>query len=352
MHVARPARRRAATVPTRDLDDLVAEESLRLDARHGVLAHAVGELRPIVRSTRTLPPGLGGQVHARDPADLHAGQTHGGALDETADLGELGVDGVARLEQARPRAQQRRSCRERRPSPTRTNTPDASFSARRSCRSSFTASPRLAGQERLDGGMVGSQHLVARPQRRELSVDQDGHAVGHGLASAPDRGSPRSQCRRRRRAAARSARPPGLELVGSRPAVGSSNSSISGSPISARAMPTRLRMPPDSSAGSSVEHLGAEPDHGQGLDDALVDLGVAQAGVLAQRIGHVLVNRQRVEQRGALKDVAHATADRQQRLLAPGPRSSGRRRGPGRCPAGSGRRRGAASPSCRSRCRP
>ncbi len=42
-----------------------------------------------------------------------------------------------------------------------------------------------------------------------------------------------------------------FELVGSSPAVGSSNSSISGSTESARAIPTRLRMPPDSSDGSS-----------------------------------------------------------------------------------------------------
>ena len=42
-----------------------------------------------------------------------------------------------------------------------------------------------------------------------------------------------------------------LEFVGSRPAVGSSNNSISGSTESARAIPTRFRMPPDSSDGKS-----------------------------------------------------------------------------------------------------
>ena len=50
----------------------------------------------MVRSTRTLPPGSVGQPHARHPADLHAGQPHGGALDQPADLGELGVEVVLR----------------------------------------------------------------------------------------------------------------------------------------------------------------------------------------------------------------------------------------------------------------
>jgi len=40
-------------------------------------------------------------------------------------------------------------------------------------------------------------------------------------------------------------------FVGSSPAVGSSKNTTSGSITRARAIPTRLRMPPDSSAGSS-----------------------------------------------------------------------------------------------------
>ena len=46
-------------------------------------------------------------------------------------------------------------------------------------------------------------------------------------------------------------------LVGSRPAVGSSKNTTSGSITSARAMPTRLRMPPLSSAGISSSVSGS-----------------------------------------------------------------------------------------------
>ena len=48
-------------------------------------------------------------------------------------------------------------------------------------------------------------------------------------------------------------------IIGSRPVVGSSKKMISGSLAIARASPTRLRMPPDSSEGSSVATSGPRP---------------------------------------------------------------------------------------------
>ena len=56
--------------------------------------------RAIVIVTRTLPPGCSGSIDRGDPADLHAGQAHGGALDQPAHLGELGDEVVLALEVA------------------------------------------------------------------------------------------------------------------------------------------------------------------------------------------------------------------------------------------------------------
>ena len=62
--------------------------------------------------------------------------------------------------------------------------------------------------------------------------------------------------------------------------------------------------PPDSSAGSFAStSLEAHPR--QEAMHALGDLGLRQARVLAEGIGDVLVDGQRVEQRGALEDEAH-----------------------------------------------
>ena len=55
-------------------------------------------------------------------------------------------------------------------------------------------------------------------------------------------------------------------LVGSRPAVGSSKRTSSGSITSARAMPTRLRIPPDSSAGSEVVRPGQADERQKAVD--------------------------------------------------------------------------------------
>ena len=48
-------------------------------------------------------------------------------------------------------------------------------------------------------------------------------------------------------------------MIGSRPVVGSSKKMISGSPAMARASPTRLRMPPDSSAGDRAPTSAVSP---------------------------------------------------------------------------------------------
>ena len=44
-------------------------------------------------------------MHASDAADLHAGKPDRRAFREPGDLGEVGVDRVARLEEPRPRAE-------------------------------------------------------------------------------------------------------------------------------------------------------------------------------------------------------------------------------------------------------
>ena len=68
--------------------------------------------------------------------------------------------------------------------------------------------------------------------------------------------------------------------------------------------------------GEEPQHLGAEADEPEVPRDALGDLALAEARVLAQRVRHVLVDRERVEERRALEDVAHPPPHRQEFLLA------------------------------------
>ena len=77
----------------------------------------------------------------------------------------------------------------------------------------------------------------------------------------------------------------------------------------ARAMPTRLRMPPDSSAGKRSLDAG-QVDEVERLVDALRDLALGQLLLLAQPHRDVLADGERVEQRGELEDVADARAQR------------------------------------------
>ena len=74
-------------------------------------------------------------------------------------------------------------------------------------------------------------------------------------------------------------------------------------------------MPPDSSDGSNGSTSLAEADERQEVHDALADLRLPEPGVLAQGIGDVLVDRQRIEERRALEDVAHPAAEREQLLF-------------------------------------
>ena len=82
-------------------------------------------------------------------------------------------------------------------------------------------------------------------------------------------------------------------------------------------MPTRLRMPPESSDGNcSDDAIRIEIDELQLLVDARFDLVLVHLRVLAQRIGDVLEHRHRVEQRGALKHHAHLLPNEQRFLEA------------------------------------
>src|SRR2546425_704306 len=69
------------------------------------LADAVGVAPGDVEVDPHLAAGLARQVHAPDAADLHAGEPDRRAFHEPGDLGEVGVDRVARLEEPRPRAE-------------------------------------------------------------------------------------------------------------------------------------------------------------------------------------------------------------------------------------------------------
>ena len=215
--------------PHAELDDLVAEQSLRLEARHRVLAHAIGELPADGQVHPDLAPRLGGQAHARHPADLHAGQPHGRALHQAADLAELGVDGVARLEQARARPQ-------RVDHAEKGGQPDQHEHAHPQLLASLLSflvhdvtSPRRPGTPgRPDGRTPAPRRAGPAPRTARRSARPRGRPRS---ASARDRGSPRSQCRRRPPRSRTISSATRRELVGSRPAVGSSKSSIAGSPI-------------------------------------------------------------------------------------------------------------------------
>src|SRR5712692_11400498 len=62
-------------------------------------------------------------------------------------------------------------------SATRTKRPTRNCATSRPL--SDTVRRRLAGQERADGRLVAVEHGVARTERRESAVDEDGHTGGH-----------------------------------------------------------------------------------------------------------------------------------------------------------------------------
>src|SRR3990172_6769820 len=77
----------------------------------------------------------------------------------------------------------------------------------------------------------------------------------------------------------------------------------------ARAMPTRLRMPPESSMGRmpAASGAGGPPGGGRRVDAGL-DLRVAECALLAQPHGDILADGERVKERRELEAVADLCA--------------------------------------------
>ena len=103
-------------------------------------------------------------------------------------------------------------------------------------------------------------------------------------------------------------------VTGSSPVVGSSYRMYLGCRAMARAMPTRLRIPPDSSAGKRSRDAG-QVDEIERFGDALDDLALVELALLSQSHGDVVADGERVEERGELEDVADVRPQRVQ--LAP-----------------------------------
>ena len=97
---------------------------------------------------------------------------------------------------------------------------------------------------------------------------------------------------------------------------------ISGSRASARARPTRFRMPPESSAGFLRQTFSGSPTSASRASTISSDLRRLLRGVLPQGKGHVLGDRHAVEQGRLLEEEAEADP-----LLASVPARSAR---PGR----------------------
>ena len=102
---------------------------------------------------------------------------------------------------------------------------------------------------------------------------------------------------------------------GSKPVVGSSNRTISGSMTSARANPARFFMPPLSSAGNLPPIL-PKPTCSKPFIDLFLDVAFRAAGFFAQGKGDVVEDGHRVEQRRALKQHAELAAHLRRVLFA------------------------------------
>ena len=96
-------------------------------------------------------------------------------------------------------------------------------------------------------------------------------------------------------------------VTGSSPVVGSSYRMYFGRSAIARAMPTRLRIPPDSSAGKRFCDV-RQIDEIERFADALGDLAFGELLLFSQSHRDVLADGERVEERGELEDVADASA--------------------------------------------
>jgi hypothetical protein len=140
-------------------------------------------------------------------------------------------------------------------------------------------------------------------------------------------------------------------VIGSRPEVGSSRNSTSGSSASARAMAARLRMPPDSSLGILAPTSAGRPASDSRRSTSGPSSIGRHVGMLQQGRGDVGGDIERREQRAVLEHHAEAPAHRR---AAPAGRCaqtsvpSSRTRPHWGAAARSSR---AAAPTCRCRCR-
>src|SRR5438046_7398951 len=94
----------ASAVPT-VISTMRSPSSPCVSMRDRILPHPVRELLGDREIDADLAAGLGRQVDGLHAADLHAGQPHRRTLVEAADLAEIGMHRVARLEQARTGAE-------------------------------------------------------------------------------------------------------------------------------------------------------------------------------------------------------------------------------------------------------
>src|SRR5581483_1471623 len=233
-------RRGRARAADADLDDLVAEEALRLDAGDRVLSDAIAEPPGDREIHADLAARFAGQVDARDAADLHPGQPDGRPLGETAHFAELRVDGVLRLEQPGLRAE-----RVDHPQKCHQRHQDEDAHAQLASHlaplvvhvvttlTSPARKPCTTGSAEFMTSLTGPI-TANRPFIRMATRSATVRASSTSCVTTIDVSHTPSFSRRM-------SSPTSLEFVGSSPAVGSSNSSISGSITSARAMPTRLR---------------------------------------------------------------------------------------------------------------
>ena len=122
--------------------------------------------------------------------------------------------------------------------------------------------------------MLGGEHGLDWAGGDDAAVDKHGDAVAHRVQAVEivgdhEHGESKVRCRVRI-SSSKAAAP-----IGSRPEVGSSRKTISGSSASARASATRLIMPPDSSAGNFSATAGVEADHFELGERDLVDAAAA-----------------------------------------------------------------------------
>src|SRR5206468_4324887 len=175
-------------------------------------------------------------------------------------------------------------------------------------------SPRLAGQEGLDGAVGRLEHRAHRTDRREPSVDQHCHAIGNGpgeleVVGDHDGGIAHAAAQLPDQLADE------LGIRGIEPA----GRLVEQERLRLHAQRTRdadaLPHPARQLRRQKAEHLAAEPHEREIADDPCPDLGLVQARVLSQWIGDVLVYGERVEERRPLEHEAQPAPERQELLF-------------------------------------